>query len=71
MVALDGWQESGFAAVARPYLELMPREEGVVRSIAENGDLLVKRGGKVERRALLPELQKVGWYDPQTKAPRL
>jgi biotin-(acetyl-CoA carboxylase) ligase len=71
MVALDGWQESGFAAVARPYLELMPREEDVVRSIAENGDLLVKRGGKVERRALLPELQKVGWYDPQTKAPRL
>ena len=71
MVALDGWQESGFAAVARPYLELMPREEGVVRSIAEDGDLLIKRAGKVERRALLPELQKAGWYDPATKAPRL
>jgi biotin-(acetyl-CoA carboxylase) ligase len=71
MVALDGWQETGFAAVAKPYLELMPREEGVSRSIAENGDLLVKRGGKIERRALLPELQKAGWYDPAAKAPRL
>lgn len=70
MVALDGWQEKGFAAVARPYLELMPREEAVSRSIAENGDLLVKRGGKIERRALLPVLRKAGWYDPQTKAPR-
>jgi biotin-(acetyl-CoA carboxylase) ligase len=70
MVALDGWQETGFAAVARPYLELMPREGGASRSVADNGDLLVKRGGKVDRRALLPELQKAGWYDPQTKAPR-
>jgi hypothetical protein len=49
----------------------MPREEGAVRSIAENGDLLVKRGGNIERRALLPELQNAGWYDPATKAPRL
>ena len=71
MVAFDGWQERGFAAVAKPYLELMAREEGVVRSIAENGDLLSKRGSKVDRRALLPELQKAGWYDPATKAPRL
>ncbi len=70
MVALDGWQEKGFAAVARPFLELMPRQDGVSRSIADNGDLLIKRGGKVERRAFLPELQKAGWYDPQTKAPR-
>ena len=70
MVALDSWQERGFAAVARPYLELMPREEGVSRSIADNGDLLSKRGGKLERRALLPELQKAGWYDPAGKAPR-
>jgi biotin-(acetyl-CoA carboxylase) ligase len=70
MVALDGWQEKGFAAVVRPYLELMPREEGVSRSIADNGDLLSKRAGKVERRALVPELQKAGWYDPTTRAPR-
>ncbi len=71
MVALDGWQEKGFAAVARPYLELMPRKEGLSRSIADSGDLLVKRGSKVERRVLLPELQKTGWYDPDSKAPRI
>lgn len=70
MVALDGWQETGFAAVARSYLELMPREDGLSRSIAENGDLLERRGGKIERRALLPALQAAQWYDPQTKAPR-
>jgi biotin/lipoate A/B protein ligase family protein len=70
MVALDGWQEKGFAAVARPYLELMPREESLSRSIAENGDLLERRGGKVERRAFLPALEAAQWYDPQTKAPR-
>lgn len=70
MVALDGWQETGFAAVARSYLELMPREDGLSRSIAENGDLLERRGGKVERRAFVPALEKAQWYDPQTKAPR-
>ena len=70
MVALDGWQDKGFAAVARPYLELMPREEGLSRSIAENGDLLERRGGTVEHRAFLPALRAAQWYDPQTKAPR-
>lgn len=70
MAALDGWQETGFAAVARPYLELMPREEGLSRSVAENGDLLERRGGKAERRAFLPALGAAQWYDPQTKAPR-
>lgn len=70
MVALDGWQEKGFAAVARPYLELMPREEGLSRSIAENGDLLERRGGKVDRRVFLPALEQAQWYDAQTKVPR-
>jgi hypothetical protein len=70
MVALDGWHETGFAAVARGYLELMPHEEGLSRSIAENGDLLLRRGGKIERRAFLPALASAQWYDPQTKAPR-
>ena len=70
MVALDAWQEKGFAAVARPYLELMPREDGLARSIAENGDLLERRGSKVARRAFMPALRAAQWYDPQTKAPR-
>ena len=28
MVALDSWQEAGFAAVARSYIERLPREHG-------------------------------------------
>ncbi len=67
MVALDGWQERGFAAVTRPYLELLSRQDDVSRSIAENGDLLINGG---ERRALVPGLQKAAWYDPEKKAPR-
>ena len=48
MVAIDSWQESGFGAVAKSYLERLPREQGVRRDIDENGDLLVRRMGKAE-----------------------
>ena len=58
MVALDAWQESGFGAVAKTYLERLPRESGVRRSIDDNGDLLVQRVAKpeTERLAFLPQL---------------
>ena len=39
MVAVDAWQENGFGAVAKSYLERLPREQGVRRDIDENGDL--------------------------------
>jgi hypothetical protein len=71
MVAVDAWNESGFAAVAKTYLQWLPTEPGVRRDIDENGDLLVRRLGMVERRPLLPTLAEVGWYDPETRAPRL
>ena len=72
MVALDGWQEQGFAAVARTYLERLPRESGLRRSIDDNGDLLVQRVGRaeVERMELLPRLAGPSWYDPLAKGPR-
>jgi len=70
MTALDAWQERGFGAVAESYLERLPPESGLSRSIAENGDLLERRSGKVERRAFLPPLQAADWYDPAMKAPR-
>ena len=56
MVAIDAWQEHGFGAVARSYLERLPREKGLRRDIDDNGDLLVRRMGKVEveRKKLLP-----------------
>ena len=44
--------------MAKDYLPRLPRERGVRRDIDENGDLLVRRMGKVEveRKALLPLL---------------
>ena len=72
MVGFDAWQESGFDAVAKTYLERLPRESGVRRSIDDNGDLLVAPMIKPEpeRFALLPTLKTPSWYDPATKAPR-
>lgn len=72
MLALDSWQESGFGAVVKSYLERLPREHGVRRDIDENGDLLVRRMGKAEltRQKLLPRLMQPGWFDPAVKGPR-
>ena len=72
MVAIDAWQESGFGAVAKNYLARLPAEKGLRRDIDDNGDLLVRRMGKieVERKALLPRLAEPAWLDPETKGPR-
>ncbi len=72
MVAVDAWQEYGFAAVARNYLARLAGEKGVRRDIDDNGDLLVRRGGKVEveRRKLIPALATPTWFDPATGGPR-
>jgi hypothetical protein len=73
MSALDAWNEQGFGAVAKSYLQWLPREQGVRRDIDENGDLLVRRMGKVEaeRRPLIAKLAETAWFDPQTRGPRL
>jgi hypothetical protein len=71
MVVLDAWKESGFSAVAKSYLQWLPVESGVRRDIDANGDLLVRRRGETERRALLPRLAEAAWLDPQTGGPRL
>jgi len=74
MVTLDTWQEQGFPAVAKTYLQrLAPdKAQGVRRDIDENGDLLVRRMGKVdvERRRLAPILAQPTWFDPQSRGPR-
>jgi Biotin/lipoate A/B protein ligase family len=72
MVAIDGWQENGFAEVARNYLARLAPESGVQRSIDDNGDLLVKHLGKgmTECRALLPLLATPSWLDPNAGGPR-
>jgi biotin-(acetyl-CoA carboxylase) ligase len=72
MAAVDGWQERGFVAIARDYLTRLPRESGVRREIAENGDLLIWRARETEpeRCALLPALARPAWRDPATGGPR-
>ena len=72
MVHIDAAQEHGFAAVAKEYLQRLPREAGVRRDIDDSGDLLVRRAGKVEvvRRKLLPKLAAPSWRDPKTGGPR-
>ena len=43
MTAFDRWKERGFEAIARDYLERLPRRKaGEIRAIDVNGDLLVK-----------------------------
>jgi biotin-(acetyl-CoA carboxylase) ligase len=72
MTTVDLWQQEGFARVASSYLARLAAEKGVSRSIDDNGDLLVRRIGKVdiERRRLQPALGTPGWLDPQTRGPR-
>lgn len=72
MVAIDAWQESGFGAVMKNYVEYLPRETGLRRDIDDNGDLLVRRMAKAqaERNALLPCLREPAWYDAANKEPR-
>ena len=73
MVAVDRWQESGFAPIAQEYISKLKPESGVLsRNIGENGDLNVGRAGElVECRKLLPTLKVPSWLDPSTGGPRL
>jgi biotin-(acetyl-CoA carboxylase) ligase len=72
MTHVDAWQEKGFGAVAKEYISRLKPEKGIGRNIDENGDLLVRRMGKVEveRRKLLPILEKPTWLDPGTGGPK-
>ena len=71
MVAIDAWQERGFDAVARSYLERLPGEPGLRYSIDDNGDLLLRRKGDptIERKPLLERLAKPAWFDAAAKEP--
>jgi len=72
MLAVDSWKESGFSAVAKTYLARLPAESGLRRDLDENGDLLLRRMGKVEveRQSLLARLAQPSWFDPVAKGPR-
>ncbi len=68
MVTIDHWQDGGFAEIAKSYLERLPAEEGFERSIDGAGDLLIRRKGKleVEKRALLPAIERARWRHPDS-----
>jgi biotin-(acetyl-CoA carboxylase) ligase len=72
MVHNDAWQEYGFEAVAKEYVQRLPRDRGLRRDIDENGDLLLRRVGKVEveRKTLAPLLATPSWLDPKTRGPK-
>jgi biotin-(acetyl-CoA carboxylase) ligase len=74
MTAFDRWNERGFEAIARDYLERLPkRGEGERRAIDVNGDLLVRAPtgkGPPERTSLKDALARADWYDPQARGPK-
>ena len=75
MTAFDRWNERGFEAIARDYLERLPkRKAGERRGIDVNGDLLVSLPAGSGRRsgpALWMRLRRATWYDPQARGPKL
>jgi hypothetical protein len=72
MVAIDAWQEHGFAAVGKDYLSRLSPQEGARIGLDDNGDLLLRRAGnkEIERRPLLPALAAPSWFAPATGGPR-
>jgi len=72
MVAVDSWQESGFAEVGKSYLARLTPDPSKRRDLDENGDLLLRRMGRpdVERRSLVAALKEPSWLDPATGGPR-
>ena len=75
MTAFDRWNERGFEAIARDYLDrLSARGEGERRGIDGNGDLLVRTSagkGPPQRSGLVEALGRAAWYDPQARGPKL
>jgi biotin/lipoate A/B protein ligase family protein len=74
MTAFDLWNEQGFEAIARDYLERLPkRKAGERRAIDLNGDLLVRLStgsGPPDRASLVDALAEAAWYDPQARGPK-
>jgi biotin-(acetyl-CoA carboxylase) ligase len=70
MATLDVCANAGFGEIAKRYVARLASANGLRHEIDDNGDLLVRRGGAVERRALARALATPSWLDPGTGAPR-
>jgi hypothetical protein len=70
---IDVWQTDGFLPVAKHYLERLPADESVERSIDGLGDLLTRRKGKLDttKQQLVPALKKRDWYDAESRGLKL
>jgi hypothetical protein len=68
MVHMDAWQTEDFGKVAEAYLQRLPREKGIEHMLDGFGDLLIRRKGKVEveKRKLLPAIERPLWLDHKT-----
>ena len=75
MTAFDRWNERGFEAIARDYLDRLPKHKaGERRAIDRNGDLLIRLpagSGLPDRTSLVDALAKADWYDAQARGPKL
>jgi biotin-(acetyl-CoA carboxylase) ligase len=75
MTAFDRWKEHGLQAIARDYLERLPKSKaGERRGIDVNGDLLISPPagrGPPDRTSLVDALARAAWYDPQARGPKL
>jgi len=75
MTAFDRWNERGFEAIARDYLDRLPKHKaGERRAIDRNGDLLIRLpagSGPPDRTSLVDALAKADWYDAQARGPKL
>ncbi|MCA6121344.1 hypothetical protein J6500_05425 [Bradyrhizobium sp. WSM 1704] len=72
MRATETWQADGFDAVAREFLGRLTDGPQASRSIADNGDLLLRRvaADAIERRDLQKCLRSPSWLDPKLGGPR-
>ncbi len=68
MLHMDEWQNHGFAGVAKAYLERLPAEANIERTIDGAGDLLTRRKGKgeVQKKKLIPMIERALWRDHKT-----
>jgi hypothetical protein len=73
MVWVDVLQQDGFRPVAEHYLQRLPSEAAVERSIDGTGDLLERPKGKFDthKRKLVPALERLAWYDSETRGLKL
>jgi hypothetical protein len=72
MAAFDAWSEDGFAALAERYLSRLSRADVADRlTLADNGDLLLHCGDRVERVPFPDDPRRPDWLDLETGTPRL